>query len=339
MKKAVRAPKAPRPISPAPPNIPSPLPACWPFCATSAFARSSSCLTSVVVSSESCFSRSPIGRSRRSFPLWLSSTAMTSGLAEAAAHPCRRSGGGAADVAVGPHAVPGGVALLGCGVRGAVARGGSRRPRGRDLRRRRVVARAPLLVALTARRLHEAGRRESEREPAGHDRPRLPACEVLDVVQDAVGIRLGQVAPEPLRAVRGLLGELRGRVLALLAQLLADTAEVACRGRDLLAGLCGALVDLLAHAALRLAGRLLRFLLGLVCDLRHDFLLWTLRLNTSRARGRGWVTRSVPQMAGIAALGEIQARTDNCGRRSAHGRARSSCPASEISVSSAAGAP
>src|SRR5215210_3557273 len=49
----VSAANAPTPNSPAPPNMPAPTPACFPFSASSAFARSIFLLTSVVVSSES----------------------------------------------------------------------------------------------------------------------------------------------------------------------------------------------------------------------------------------------------------------------------------------------
>src|SRR5829696_3198663 len=66
IRQAVSAPSAISPATPAPPNIPAPMPACLPFCVTSARASSTSLRTSLAVSSESCLSRSPMGRSRRS---------------------------------------------------------------------------------------------------------------------------------------------------------------------------------------------------------------------------------------------------------------------------------
>src|SRR3954454_10131856 len=150
-----------------------------------------------------------------------------------------------------------------------------RRRRRRQPRRRGIgavaVARDALLVALAARSLEEPRGGEPEHESSGHDRPRLPAGEVLDVAQDAVGVRLGQVAAYPFGPLGGLLRHAGRCVLALLAKLLADAAKVSGRGRDLLAGLGGALVDLLADAALRLAGRLLGLVLGLARYLLGPF--------------------------------------------------------------------
>ena len=61
--------------------------------------------------------------------------------------------------------------------------------------------------------------------------------------------------------VGGLLGGLRRGVLALVAQLPARRAQGFGGRADLLAGLRRALVDLLAHARLRLLGAALELLL------------------------------------------------------------------------------
>ena len=53
-------------MTPAAPHMPAPAPALPAFSRISAFARSSSCRTSVVVSFASCLSSSATGRSRRS---------------------------------------------------------------------------------------------------------------------------------------------------------------------------------------------------------------------------------------------------------------------------------
>src|SRR4051812_21191072 len=79
-KNAVSAPSAPSPTTPAAPHMPKPGPALRPFSRISAFASSSSCRTSVLVSLASCFSSSPTGCSRRPWPL---STADTGGSSSA----------------------------------------------------------------------------------------------------------------------------------------------------------------------------------------------------------------------------------------------------------------
>src|SRR4051812_6418266 len=107
-------------------------------------------------------------------------------------------------------------------------RGVRREPRRRGVGAVAVArARDALLVALAAGSLEEPRGGEPEHEPSGHDRPRLPACEVLDVAQDAVGVRLGQVAADPFGPLGSLLRHAGRGVLALLAKLLADAAKVA----------------------------------------------------------------------------------------------------------------
>src|SRR4051794_1466412 len=170
IRKAVNEPRASSPITPAPPNMPAPLPACWPFCATSAFARSSSCLTSVAVSCESCFRSSPIGRSRRSPPLWLVSFAAIA-LVGVEADGRRRAGRGAGGDTRdrrGGRGRAADVAVAACAA--AVARAVPGRAR-RELWGCRVALCAALLVALAARRLQEARCHEPERDPAGHHGP------------------------------------------------------------------------------------------------------------------------------------------------------------------------
>src|SRR3954467_10991634 len=126
-----------------------------------------------------------------------------------------------------------------------------RRRRRRQSRRRGIgavaVARDALLVALAARSLEEPRGGEPEHESSGHDRPRLPAGEVLDVAEDAVGVRLGQVAAYPFGPLGSLLRHAGRRALALLAKLLADTPKVAGCGGDLLAGERQRLIGLLPH--------------------------------------------------------------------------------------------
>jgi hypothetical protein len=63
----VRAPRASRPATAAPPNMPAPWPATFPFSVSSAFASSISLRTSVVVCSESCLTSSPVECDRSSF--------------------------------------------------------------------------------------------------------------------------------------------------------------------------------------------------------------------------------------------------------------------------------
>src|SRR6185369_16183130 len=93
------------------------------------------------------------------------------------------------------------------------------------------------------------------------DRHRLPAAEVLDVVEDAVGVRPLQPAADLLGLVRRALGRARGAVLAVLAQSLRGRAQ-RLRGRaDLSARLRRALADLLADAGAHRVRRLLHFLL------------------------------------------------------------------------------
>src|SRR3954453_2334162 len=64
---AGRAPKPKTANRPAPPNRPAPMPACLPFCDSSALASSISARTSCEVWSESSLTSSPIGFSCRSF--------------------------------------------------------------------------------------------------------------------------------------------------------------------------------------------------------------------------------------------------------------------------------
>ena len=157
-------------------------------------------------------------------------------------------------------------------------------------RRRRGVARRARLVATGARRLQEARGREAERHAAGDDRPRLPAPEVLEVAQDRVAVGALQVVAERLGALGGLLGELRRLVLALLAQLVGDAADVGRGGADLLARLRRALVDLVADPARRLALGLLRLLLR--------FLLGLLRAG-ARPIGRGGSSKTAHGSPGL----------------------------------------
>ena len=87
--------------------------------------------------------------------------------------------------------------------RGPVARLGAgravRRQRGRAGWTGRCDA---LLVALAARRLQQARGGEAEREPAGGDRPRVAAGEVLDVARGS-GRRRSRLSHDRRRAPRG----------------------------------------------------------------------------------------------------------------------------------------
>src|SRR5687767_5607879 len=105
---------------------------------------------------------------------------------------------------------------------------------------RAVVQRGARLVAPAARRLQEPSRDDSEHHPSGQQREGLAPTEVLDVVQQPVSVRLDEVAPDALDAVRGLFGKPGRRLLALLAQFLADAAQVRAGRADLLARLRGA---------------------------------------------------------------------------------------------------
>ena len=131
----------------------------------------------------------------------------------------------------------------------------------------RLDARA-LLVAVDRRGLEEARGDEPEGHATGDHGPRLPAAEVLDVAEDAIGVALLEVAPEPLGAIGRLLGQLGRLVLALLAQGLAHGAHVGGEAADAVPGVGGPLVDLRAQLGagllLRLPRRRLRLLLGLV---------------------------------------------------------------------------
>src|SRR4051794_18157219 len=272
---------------PAAPNIPAPMPACLPFSAISAFASSSSWRTRVVVSCESCLSSSPIGRSRRSPPPF-DSVAMSLPLArgrEAAGsrRAARDAGGRAAGVMLGRCDRP--VGRLGRCDRPVGRLGRCRHgtvPEGRCASTGAGLARA---VPLTARRLEEPRRREAEREPAGDHRPRLPPGEVLDVAQDPVGVRLAEVAAAALGALGGLVRQLGRRVLALLAELLADRAQVGGGRLDLPAEPRGALVDLVAHASAGLVGGLAGLLARLVGRLANRLARLAGRLRGLLGRG------------------------------------------------------
>src|SRR5437868_14446587 len=125
--------------------MPAPAPAILPFSASSAFASSISCLTSVFVWSASRLTSSAIDSSRRSCP---------SPLALMLGAPSRKPVG-----------------------RRARARGDDRAGALRLDRRGPLpaVTAAALRIAGTARRLQEARRGEAGREPDRGDRERLPA--------------------------------------------------------------------------------------------------------------------------------------------------------------------
>src|SRR3954453_3260010 len=142
-----------------------------------------------------------------------------------------------------------------------------------------------MLIALAARRLEQARRHEAEREPAGGDGPRLAAGEVLDVAQDAIGVRVPHPGSDALDPIGHLMGDPRGTVLALLLQLLGDGAQVARLLIDLLAGLRRALVDLLADAVASLPLGLRELLARLLLDLLR--LLLGLLLDAVAAAGSG----------------------------------------------------
>src|SRR3954453_19613210 len=118
-----------------------------------------------------------------------------------------------------------------------------------------------------ARRLEEARRGDPDDDTAGQHRPRLAAGEVLDVAEDLVPVRAGQIAADLLGLLGGAVGRLRGTVLALLTQLVARAAQRVGEGGDLLAGLRRGRVDLLLCPALgllrRAGGLLLRGVGGL----------------------------------------------------------------------------
>src|SRR5215216_1232401 len=157
----------------------------------------------------------------------------------------------------------------GCRRSGRIGGGGT----GVGARPAAVGGAPPRLVPPPARRLQEARGRQPERQPAEGHSPGLLAAELLDVVEDAVGVRLLQVAAEPLSALGDLIDHLGRLVLALLAKLLGDRAHVARVRCHLVAELRRALVDLLAQPAARLVrsalGLLLGHLLGLLCLLRR----------------------------------------------------------------------
>src|SRR3954462_14705371 len=151
-------PSARRPPPPAAPHMPKPGPALRPFSRISAFASSSSCRTSVLVSLASCFRSSPTGCSRMSWPL---STADIGSSSSA-------------------HAV---VERLRRRELGLLRRGGS------------LLLQAAL-VALLARGLQEPRREEARDDAAERERPGLLPCEALDVPQHAVAVGFGQVGGE-----------------------------------------------------------------------------------------------------------------------------------------------
>ena len=130
-----------------------------------------------------------------------------------------------------------------------------REPVGRDVLAAGREPAGARLVAAATRRLQKARGRDPEHEAAGDDRPRLPAPEVLEVTQDRLAVGTLQIVAQRLRALRGLIGQLRRLGLALLAQLVADAADVLRHRRHAPARVGGALVDLIADAALGLAGR------------------------------------------------------------------------------------
>src|SRR4051794_12415061 len=117
---------------------------------------------------------------------------------------------------------------------------------------------AALLVALSARRLQEPCSGDAEHQSANGKRPRPAAAEVLDVGQQLVTVRVVQPAADALDVAGGLIRDPRRLVLALLAQLLADGANVPGRRMHALAEIGRALVDL----GPRLVGGLR---LGLLC--------------------------------------------------------------------------
>ena len=236
--------------------MPAPLPASLPFSVTSACASLISWRTSVEVWLARSLTSSPKPRSRGVLPgSWVAMAqrgrrvlAVQAGVrrsprAGAGERRRRRSVGPARARSAAPP-----VRLVGAP---AVAGRAGRRAR---------------LVATGARGLQEARGGEPEREPAGDDRPRALAAEVLDVAQDRVAVGALQVVAERLGALGGLLGELRRLVLALVAQLLGDAADVAGRRADALAGLRRPLVDLVAEAALGLLARAFSLAFSLACS-------------------------------------------------------------------------
>src|SRR5215210_4471374 len=161
IRQVVSAANANTPNSPAAPNIPAPRPALLPFSDSSAFASSSSLLTSVLVCSESCLSSSPTGFSCRSWSV-----------PGASAMP-HLGNPGPAGLRSGRRGQPG---ALGERRRGHVAvpvrepvRSAEARPGG-------------AAVPLAARRLEEARGQEPDGEPAGDHGPGLTASQVLHVV-------------------------------------------------------------------------------------------------------------------------------------------------------------
>src|SRR5918994_3430178 len=141
------------------------------------------------------------------------------------------------------------------------------------------------LVALAARGLQEARGGEPDDDADPDHRHRLPAAEVLDVAQEAVGVGLGQVAAHAICVISDPVGRPGLRVLALLAQVLAGAAQRLRRGADLLAGLRRALIDLLARPRLSLLGALLHLLLRGLGIHRFSFVR---RFSRTRS-GRGQV--------------------------------------------------
>src|SRR3954452_15596500 len=281
---AVIAPAPSSAMVAAPPKSPAPLQACLPFSVSSARASSISCRISVEVSSESFEKSSPIERSRRPVSCSVTARLRASACAAGRRPPAGRAGRRPrrARAGAGAGAAGGG----GGGGRERVGQTGLADGRGPAGGRQLTIDARALLVAAAARGLQHARGGEPEREPAGGDRPRLAAGEVLDVAQDPVGVRLLQPRARALDAVGRLIGDLRRPLLALLAQLPRDVAQVGGVLVDLLAGLRGALVDLLAHPVAGLSGGLSYLLARLIADLLR-LLLCLLLDAVSTVRGGG----------------------------------------------------
>src|SRR5215203_570324 len=124
-------------------------------------------------------------------------------------------------------------------------------------------------VTLAARCLEEPRRRESRDRRAGEHGPRVPAAEVLDVIENAVRVGVTQIAARALDAVGRLVDDPGRSILALVPQLLAHGSDVLGGAADPLAGLRRTLVDLLANPILGLACEAARLLLRLLRRLAH----------------------------------------------------------------------
>src|SRR5947209_5964021 len=123
---------------------------------------------------------------------------------------------------------------------------------------------AAVVIAAGAGRLQKPGGREAQRQSARGNRPRLTTTEVLRVGQQLVGILVAQISPDVLGVAGKAFRGLGWSFLTLLAQRLANRAQIVGLLRDLRCGLRRALVQLLAQLLLRLSGRLLGLVLRLV---------------------------------------------------------------------------